>query len=911
MKDSLSRNVWPWRAAAFSMALVCMLCTTTASATVFVPIGDGELADRSPLIIEAKILAVESPPDHSSATDYLVEVRRLIKGQLPDGNPVIRIPGGVREDGLGLHIWGAPKFRQGDSALLFIRPRPDGTFALVQLMLGAFHLETEDDTTIATRDLSEAHPVVIPGKSVPADGRRDLNKFVSWIQGRARGHGRAPDYFLPATEPSTSESRSRSNATGVPDKFFTLVTSTDPPPLGCGSTGGHSVRWFDFDTGGNVGWRTHFSGQPGLDNGGFTLFQNAQEAWNRDPNTPIANTYLGLTATTNGLQRIDNVNAILFDDPNDEIAGTFDGSGLLALGGPRFDCSLTSYEGEEFHPVIEADIVTQDGLELFFAVTPDPSKAAEQLFAHELGHTLGMAHSSDFEALMFAEYHPDLRGAALDTDDLAGALYLYGPRDLSPPEPPTDLTIELLAADGIQLEWQDNSDNESVFRIERRQTAGFSLVTTVNADSASFLDTNVVPGMLYTYRVRAQNGAGSSAYTMEAGIPTPEDPNPAAPSNLRAAPLSSEEIRLTWQDNSNNESGFVAEILVNGGWVVIPTELAADTDKVIIRGLPAASAFAFRIRAFNNFGESTPSNPAQASTFDINTECTVSASELCLLDGRFRVSVEYRNQHDDRAEGDAVAVPSTNESGLFWFFGPENVELIVKLLDGRDYNEHFWVFYGALSDLEYWITITDTQTGVVQTYHNPPGEICGLADTLAFSDSLLSTASTIGAISANEPAPRSNSLEVSSLIVDSLVDGSAELPIESGTCTPGPENLCLLGNRLSVQVQWRNPMNDGAEGVGQAIVDTDNSGFFWFFNIENTELVIKALDGGGLNNHLWIFYGALTDLEFWISITDTVTGTQRVYYNPPGEVCGRADLEAFVLEGLEVPPGVPVPGASQ
>ena len=45
---------------------------------------------------------------------------------------------------------------------------------------------------------------------------------------------------------------------------------------------------------------------------------------------------------------------------------------------------------------------------------------------------------------------------------------------------------------------------------------------------------------------------------------------------------------------------------------------------------------------------------------------------------------------------------------------------------------------------------------------------------------------------------------------------------------------------------------------------------------ENTELVVKALDGGGFNGHLWVFYGALTDLEYWITVTDTLTG------EPPG-----------------------------
>ena len=106
-------------------------------------------------------------------------------------------------------------------------------------------------------------------------------------------------------------------------------------------------------------------------------------------------------------------------------------------------------------------------------------------------------------------------------------------------------------------------------------------------------------------------------------------------------------------------------------------------------------------------------------------------------------------------------------------------------------------------------------------------------------------------------------------------------------------------------MDWKNQYDGGKEGRGRAIVDTDNSGFFWFFNLDKTELVVKALDGGEFNDHLWVFYGALTDLEFSMTITDTETGVRRVYENPPGEVCGRADIEAFPAQPPERPEDVP------
>jgi hypothetical protein len=75
----------------------------------------------------------------------------------------------------------------------------------------------------------------------------------------------------------------------------------------------------------------------------------------------------------------------------------------------------------------------------------------------------------------------------------------------------------------------------------------------------------------------------------------------------------------------------------------------------------------------------------------------------------------------------------TDDTGAFWFFDAENVELAVKVLDGRVINERYWVYFGALSDVEYTVRVTDTVTGAVRTYENPRGTICGQADVNAFT----------------------------------------------------------------------------------------------------------------------------------------------------------------------------------
>src|SRR5262249_35114872 len=84
---------------------------------------------------------------------------------------------------------------------------------------------------------------------------------------------------------------------------------------------------------------------------------------------------------------------------------------------------------------------------------------------------------------------------------------------------------------------------------------------------------------------------------------------------------------------------------------------------------------------------------------DLST-CSSGASDLCLgIPGRFRTSVVWRTQ--EGAANSGTAVPITSNTGAFWFFDPSNLELVVKVLDGRAINGHFWVFYGSMTDVQF------------------------------------------------------------------------------------------------------------------------------------------------------------------------------------------------------------------
>jgi hypothetical protein len=110
--------------------------------------------------------------------------------------------------------------------------------------------------------------------------------------------------------------------------------------------------------------------------------------------------------------------------------------------------------------------------------------------------------------------------------------------------------------------------------------------------------------------------------------------------------------------------------------------------------------------------------------------CNPSPTSLCLQNGRIRVQTTWRS---GGGSGQGRARPITNDTGSFWFFDSDNVEILVKVLDACGFNQHFWVFASGLTDVGVTLTVTDTTTGRAKTYQNQQRKPFRLIqDTLAF-----------------------------------------------------------------------------------------------------------------------------------------------------------------------------------
>ena len=112
--------------------------------------------------------------------------------------------------------------------------------------------------------------------------------------------------------------------------------------------------------------------------------------------------------------------------------------------------------------------------------------------------------------------------------------------------------------------------------------------------------------------------------------------------------------------------------------------------------------------------------------------CTPNATTLCLNNGRFRVTATFATSAGQ--SGNGMAVPETSDTGMFWFFSANNIEMILKVVNGCALNSRYWVFAGGLTNVAVTMTVTDTANGTFKTYTNPQGvAFQPIQDTDAFA----------------------------------------------------------------------------------------------------------------------------------------------------------------------------------
>jgi plastocyanin len=243
-----------------------------------------------------------------------------------------------------------------------------------------------------------------------------------------------------------------------------------------------------------------------------------------------------------------------------------------------------------------------------------------------------------------------------------------------------------------------------------------------------------------TVRVTLSNPTGGAALDTAIATITIQDDDsggaaPNAPANLQAAPHSASEIMLAWTDSSG-ETGYRIESKTLGGTFQEVATAPANATGAIVGGLAEATFYTFRIRAQNAAGVSGYSNEAGAATNATPAPCVESGTTLCLSNGRFQVEMDWRAGTAPAAAANAIPLAFAPESGLFYFVSPGNIEVLVKVLNAcvPELGNRYWVFYAATTNVEFVMTVIDTQTGAVKVYSNPENTpALPVQDTNAFA----------------------------------------------------------------------------------------------------------------------------------------------------------------------------------
>jgi ribosomal protein S6E (S10) len=254
----------------------------------------------------------------------------------------------------------------------------------------------------------------------------------------------------------------------------------------------------------------------------------------------------------------------------------------------------------------------------------------------------------------------------------------------------------------ITLGWSDNSDNETGFVIERSASLSgtFTVIANLDANSTSFTDNDVTAGFQYFYKVKALGSGSNSGYSNTANATVPLIVTVADPSGL-AANASESSIDLSWNDNSDNETGFAIERSANGGVFTIIATVGANATTYTDVDVAAGNDYTYRIKATGNSANSGFSNTSNA-TIPV-AETVAAPTGLTAVAGENSIELNWIDNSDnetgfvvERAEGSAGFAPLAT-------VGP---------------NVHSYSDVSALAGVEYTYQVKATGSALNSSYSN-------------------------------------------------------------------------------------------------------------------------------------------------------------------------------------------------
>ncbi|MFP5245832.1 MAG: PKD domain-containing protein [Thermoanaerobaculia bacterium] len=492
------------RRSSLPFLLALLVCSATASATTIVLPTDEQLIAKSPFIAEGTVESTTvAERDGAIWTESTLKVARRFKGATAETITVRELGGQLGER--VTKIYGSADLRKGERVLLFLEASPRGDYRVIDLFAGKLTAaETQGGERLWFRDDTAQHATLLDANFQPLQPKniqRRAELFEAFVVDRVAGRPGTRNYGI--ENPLLAQAK----RDRVSSDFELIAEPT-------------IYRWSRFDSNQGAAWYSSGT-QSGYPSGGVSALQTAMSSWTGYSSARILYSYAGSrSGTPGGLSTPNGVNEVLFGDPLNEIAGTWNNAtgGVVGTGGfngiNQGDTWNAPFNADAVHTagakatmeIVEGNLVIQDGVSISNGIS---ANVLAEIVAHEFGHTLGFGHSSSGTALMFASVTG--LGPGLRDDDRLAARWLYPTGTVEPPPPgedapaaPSNLKANA-SGTSVELTWTDNSSNESGFRIYIDGGNGGS----VGANTTSARVNGFSNGIHSAYVV-AYNGGGSS-----------------------------------------------------------------------------------------------------------------------------------------------------------------------------------------------------------------------------------------------------------------------------------------------------------------------------------------------------------------------------------------------------------------
>lgn len=280
-------------------------------------------------------------------------------------------------------------------------------------------------------------------------------------------------------------------------------------------------------------------------------------------------------------------------------------------------------------------------------------------------------------------------------------------------KPPKDLKAVWSSAGLVKLTWTNESTGESKLLIERKAGNGVFLeVGSIEPDVAFWFDSGIAPDLTYVYRIKAVNSYNSSDFSNEAKVDGLRlDP----PENLKSTIISTSSVSLTWNDKTNDETGFKLEkkISADGEWKE-EALLKANTTSYTVKGLKIDTLYYFRVAVY----KSSYNLQSYSQEIEVMMKAMTAPSDLIVKTiSANQVALEWKDNSEDEEGFIIERKSSRGDFAEIGRVGRDTVKYVdTSLSAGTQYYYKVKAYSGNI--YTYYTNIGITQTSLPRTFND-------------------------------------------------------------------------------------------------------------------------------------------------------------------------------------------------